>query len=299
MTITLGSGPAAVATGDLPDFQHFRGSFGGKDVIPLYRDSNNSPNIDPKLVAAINNMLGGSGKRLDDVSHESLFAYCFGVLAGTDYTTRFRAELETPGPRIPLTRDSKLFKQMADYGGQLLWLQTFGERFRTAERKTLKCDREIRWSRKPTRIPNDSRDFNYDAEMGVLTIADGKLTGVSKSAWDFEVSGMNVVKKWLGYRTAKGAGRAASSDNPLDKIRPTEWESEWSDELREIVHVLMETEKLRPKGIKLLEEIFEDELIAADELPQPLEELRKPPVRVIGEGLFDEDESDDVDDSIQ
>jgi len=61
----------------------------------------------------------------------------------------------------------------------------------------------------------------------------------------------------------------------------------------------METEKLRPKGIKLLEQILEDELIAANELPQPLEELRKPPARVIGEGLFDEDESDDVDDSIQ
>jgi len=296
MTITLGSGPAAVATGDLPDFQHFRGSFGGKDVIPLYRDSNNSPNTDPKLVAAINNMLGESGKRIDEAYHESLFAYCFGILAGTDYTTRFRAELETPGPRIPLTRDSKLFKQMADFGGQLLWLQTFGERFRTAERKGIKCDASIKWSRKPTRIPTDPRDFSYDAEIAVLNIADGKLTGVSKSAWDFEVSGMHVVKKWLGYRTAKGAGRAASSDNPLDKIRPTEWEPEWSDELREIVHVLTETEKLRPKGVKLLGQILEGELIAADELPHPPEELRKPPARVTGEGLFDEDDSDEVDD---
>ncbi len=107
---------------------------------------------------------------------------------------------------------------------------------------------------------------------------------------------MHVIQKWLGYRTAKGAGRAASSDNPLDKIRPTEWEPKWSDELREIVHVLTETEKLRPQGIKLLEQILEGELIRADELPQPPEELRKPPVRVTGEGLFDQDASDDVDD---
>jgi predicted helicase len=295
MTIPLGFGPAAVTTRDLPDFQHFRGSFGGKDVIPLYRDDKYEPNTDPKLIAAINGLLVESGKLPDEISHESLFAYCFGVLAGTDYTTRFRAELETPGPRIPLTHDSQLFRQMADFGSQLLWLQTFGERFRMAERKALKLDGKIKWSRKPTRIPDDSRDFSYDAEAEVLSIADGKLAGVSKSAWDFEVSGMHVIKKWLGYRTAKGAGRAASSDSPLDKIRPTEWEPEWSDELREIVHVLTETEKLRPKGVKLLEQIMEGELIKADELPQPPEELRKPPARVTGEGLFDEDESDAVD----
>jgi predicted helicase len=294
LTGKLGDGPAASATTFVPDYHYFNGR-GGKDVIPLYRDDKNSPNIDPELLIVINELLGNSGLPLGDVSHESLFAYCFGVLAGTDYTTRFRAELETPGPRIPLTNDSKLFKQMADFGSQLLWLQTFGERFRMAERKALKLDGKIKWSRKPTRIPNDSRDFSYDAEAEVLSIADGKLTGVSKSAWDFEVSGMHVIKKWLGYRTAKGAGRAASSDNPLDKIRPTEWEPEWSDELREIVHILTETEKLRPQGVKLLEQILEGELIRADELPQPPEELRKPPARVTGEGLFDEDESGDVD----
>jgi predicted helicase len=294
MSFALGNGPGATPSIVVPDYHYFNGR-GGKDVIPLYRDGKNSPNIDPKLLIAINELLSNSGLRLGDVSHESLFAYCFGVLAGTDYTTRFRAELETPGPRIPLTNDSKLFKQMADFGSQLLWLQTFGERFRMAERKALKLDGKIKWSRKPTRIPNDSRDFSYDAEAEVLSIADGKLTGVSKTAWDFEVSGMHVIKKWLGYRTAKGAGRAASSDNPLDKIRPTEWEPEWSDELREIVHVLTETEKLRPTGVKLLEQILEGELIKADELPQPPEELRKPPAHVAGEGLFDEDESGDVD----
>jgi predicted helicase len=291
-THQMKSGSGAFVSTYVPDMDCFRGSYGGKDVFPLYRDQQGGSSIDPELHAFLKRTLGGVGEKIDEVTPKSLFAYCFAVLAGTDYTTRFRAELETPGPRIPLTRDPKLFKQMAAFGGQLLWLQTFGERFRTAERKALKCDESIRWSRKPTRIPDDSRDFGHDAEMDVLTIADGKLTGVSKSVWDFEVSGMQVIKKWLGYRTAKGAGRAASSDNPLDKIRPTEWEPEWSDELREIVHVLTETEKLRPKGVKLLEQILEGELIKADELPQPPEELRKPPARVTGEGLFDDDESE-------
>ena len=121
-------------------------------------------------------------------------------------------------------------------------------------------------------------------------MADGKLAGVSPEVWSFEVSGMTVIKKWLGYRTAKGAGKAASSDSPLDKIRPTEWEPEWSDELREIVHVLTETERLRPKGVEILDRIMDGELISADELPEPPEALRKPPSANDVGGLLDEDE---------
>ena len=35
LTAVLGSGPAAVGTAELPDLDYFRGSFGGKAVIPL------------------------------------------------------------------------------------------------------------------------------------------------------------------------------------------------------------------------------------------------------------------------
>jgi hypothetical protein len=121
-------------------------------------------------------------------------------------------------------------------------------------------------------------------------VADGKLAGVSPEVWAFEVSGMTVIKKWLGYRTAKGAGKAASSDSPLDKIRPTEWEPEWSDELREIVHVLTETERLRPNGVEILDRIMAGELISADELPLPPDALRKPPSANDVGGLLEEDE---------
>lgn len=88
---------------------------------------------------------------------------------------------------------------------------------------------------------------------------------------------MRVIPKWLGYRTARGAGRAASRGSPLDRIRPTEWTDEWSHELRELVHVLTETLDLLPQGILLLDQIMEGPLISADELPEPPEELRKPP----------------------
>ncbi len=46
LTEKLGYGPAAVATALIPDLHHFRGSFGGAHVIPLWRDAAaTQPNI--------------------------------------------------------------------------------------------------------------------------------------------------------------------------------------------------------------------------------------------------------------
>ena len=39
LTEILGDGPAAVVTAYIPDLHHFRGSYGGKHVIPLWRDA--------------------------------------------------------------------------------------------------------------------------------------------------------------------------------------------------------------------------------------------------------------------
>src|SRR5207248_6678279 len=39
LTNVLGPGPAAIATAYVPDLDHFRGSFGARGVIPLWRDA--------------------------------------------------------------------------------------------------------------------------------------------------------------------------------------------------------------------------------------------------------------------
>lgn len=88
---------------------------------------------------------------------------------------------------------------------------------------------------------------------------------------------MDVIPKWLGYRMAKPAGRAASSDSPLDYIRPTTWAPEWSTELIEIVAAIRETLALMPDGVAILEQVLAGPLIAADELPPVPDALRQPP----------------------
>ncbi len=272
MTNKLGAGPAATVSIGVPDFHYFCGR-GGKDVIPLYRDASGTPNADPILLATLTGLHQATDTQAAPVTVERLFAYTFGVLAGTDYTERFRAALDTPGPRVPITSDSALFEQMVKHGRRLIWLQTFGDRFGTGALPTA----GIEWKSEPTRLPESRTDIKYDADSETLHIADGELTGLPEGVWTFAVSGMAIVSKWLGYRMAKPAGRAASSDSPLDHIRPTTWSTEWSTELVEIVAAIKETVAVIPDGVSLLGEIIDGPLIRANELPPAPPALQQPP----------------------
>lgn len=265
-TTRLGAGPAATLTTAVPD-KHFFCGRGGKDIAPLYRDGFGTPNIAPTTLRVLSERLGSK------VTAEQLFAYTFGILAGTDYTKRFHDALETPGPRVPLTSDPDLFARMTAHGKQLIWLQTFGERFGKGDLPIA----GIKWKCEPSRLPEGKADIKYDPATETLQVADGVLIGVPEAVWKFEVSGMDIIAKWLGYRMAKPAGRAASSDSPLDHMRPTSWSTEWSAELVEIVAAIKETLALVPAGVALLDEIVAGPLIAADELPAVPDALRQPP----------------------
>ncbi|MGH3115833.1 MAG: type ISP restriction/modification enzyme [Gaiellales bacterium] len=277
-TMSLGKGPAAVSTVLVPDLDHFRGSFGGKDVFPLYRDGNETPNIAEttlEILSAIHRKADSAG----DVVHvEHLFAYVYAILAGADYTTRFADSLATPGPRVPLTADPSLFGEVVAYGEELLWLHTFAERFRNETRgEHLPRDGSIEWASSVIRMPQAMSDISYNEKTSQLRVGDGVVSGVRPDVWAFEVSGMPVLRKWIGYRTKRGAGRAASSASPLDAIRPTEWLFEWSDELIDLLYVLTRTLDLQPVGVELLDRVVTGPQISANELPEVPSELRKPP----------------------
>jgi len=106
LTGVLGNGPAATIAALVPDLHHFRGSFGGKDVIPLWRNAaGTEANITDGLLDHLAQVYG------DSVSPEDFFAYCYAILAGPEYTHRFSEDLATSSPRIPITTDADLFRQ--------------------------------------------------------------------------------------------------------------------------------------------------------------------------------------------
>ncbi len=287
-TKVLGGGPAAVPSAYVPDLDYFNGR-GGKDIIPLYRDAKGTPNVDPRTLTLLTARQREIEPMAAEVTAEQLFAYTIGVLAGTDYTERFHAALDTPGPRVPLTADSVLFEQMTQHGARLIWMQTFGERFGEGQLPSS----GIWWTVEPSRLPEARADIKYDPASETLRVADGVLNGLPDPVWNFAVSGMNVIPKWLGYRMAKPPGKAASSKSPLDKIRPTTWSSEWSTELVEIVAAIKKTLEMVPDGVALLEQIIAGPLVTSEELPPVPAALRQPPNSKDSTGeatLFEEDE---------
>ena len=278
----LGDGPAATACSHLPDLHHFRGSYGAKEVFPLYRTADASQaNIAPDLLE----ILGKAYQR--DVTPENFVAYVYGTLAQPTFTARFKTELETRELRLPITKDAALFEKVRKAGAQLLWLHTYGERFVPVKQTRgrvppggAKCVKAIPGD--PDGYPGK---FAYNDATQALLIGEGEFSPVAPEVYEFEVSGLKVLQSWLKYRMKNGAGRKSS---PLDDIRPKRWTSQFTTELLELLWVLEATVKSYPQQERLLEAIVSGDCFRADELPRVPEVMRKPPkTQTINSSLFD------------
>ncbi len=266
LTNVLGEGPAAVATSLIPDLDHFRGSFGAKNVIPLWRDAAASiANVTEGVLDVLAKAYGFL------VQPEDLFAYAYAVLAVPDYVRRFWDELTIPVPRLPITRDKDLFQKAVAQGRKLLWLHTYGERFVPPEQSPGRIPpgkaRCVKGT--PTAPQAYPEEYRYNAANQTLYVGKGEFSPVPPDVWEFSVSGLQVLKSWLGYRMKKRAGRKSS---PLDNIRPASWH--FDDELLDLIWVLEHTVAQFPQLSLLLENIVQEPLFAATDFPSPADAAR-------------------------
>jgi hypothetical protein len=267
---TLGAGPACAVTQLLPDMHYFNGR-GAKDVVPLWRDAACAqPNIPDGLLDALEQRVGSP------VTPEDLFGYCYAVLAAPSYTSRFAQELETPGPRVPLTLDSELFQRAAELGANLIWLHTYAERFVPPGMRAGRIPKGA--ATYVTPIPQTTAGYpehhSYDPEKQELHVGDGVFAPVAPCVRGYSVSGLDVIGSWLDYRMKKGAGRRSSD---LDKIRPEIWPEAFTQELLELVWVIEQTVALGPDLDATLDTIVAGPTIPATMLPQPTDAERKAP----------------------
>ena len=276
----LSNGPALVAAAAIPDLHHFRGSLGGRGVIPLYRDAAaTEPNVTAGLLERLGNEYGATPSEVD------LAAYLYAVLGGQSYTQRFWNELETPGPRVPLTKDRGTFSEAVAHGRRLIWLHTYAHRLqgdgRGAEVPSGNAKSSKGVSTDPARYPEV---YEYDHASRELRVGDGRFGPVEPDVWEFEVSGLKVVQSWLGYRMRNRAGKKSSA---LDDIRPERWTPRMTDDLLELLWVLEATLKMEPELSMTLDKIVAGACFKASELPTPSVSERKPPSeKLTGGGLL-------------
>ncbi|MCY3924345.1 MAG: N-6 DNA methylase [bacterium] len=260
----LGQGPALTVTPYVPDLDHFRGSYGAKNVMPLYRDrSGRAPNIAEGLLAAVGDRLSA------EVSPEDLLAYVHALAGTAAFTERFEDELsEAAGPiHLPITADPDLLRRAVELGRDLLWWHTWGERFAPPGQTRLPPGR----AQQTTPVEGMPEKYGYDPDTETLTVGTGTFGPVSAEVWNFEVSGLKVVNSWLGYRMKTRKGRKSS---PLDDIRPTRWRE--TDELLRLLAILEHTIEVTAGAAALLDEILANPLIPAADLPQPTPDQRRP-----------------------
>ena len=270
LTEIFGEGPAAVATALIPDLHHFRGSFGGAHVIPLYRDpAATEANVTGGVLALL------SSTYQKHLSPEALFSFAYAVLATPRYVTGFWEELRTPGPRLPIPKDANLFARLAAAGRELIWLHTYGERFVPDGCKAgrIPAGQAQCMAGTATTTEGYPEKFQYDPQKKELRIGTtGLFSGVRSEVWEFSVSGLQVVDSWLGYRMKKRSGKKSS---PLDEIRPASWQ--FDEELLQLLWVLDATVDRLSKLAGLFEELLKTELFLAAEFPTPTEAERQGP----------------------
>jgi hypothetical protein len=95
--------------------------------------------------------------------------------------------------------------------------------------------------------------MEFDEEAGVLRIGTGSWGPVSRNMYDYEVGGRAVINSWFNYRRANPTGRVTS---PLDEILPTTWQSEWTNELTDLLSAIRRLTRLDEAQATLLRDVL-------------------------------------------
>lgn len=266
------NGPALTFTAHVPDLDHYKGSFGGR-VFPLWRDDKaQQANLPPSLLSHLRE------KFAVGVTADDLMAYIAAVAAHPAYTEKFQEDLSTPGLRIPLTADARLFVEAVEVGRGVLWLHTFGERMadqksgrpsgppRLPQGKAPTIPKDGAISDDPKQMPNH---IDYDAGKQRLLVGHGFIDRVPQAVWNYEVSGKQVLLQWFSYRK-QDRERPIIGDrrppSPLGDIQPDHWLPEYTTELLNVLNVLGLLVELEPEQADLLERICAGPLISEADL---------------------------------
>ncbi|WP_336028817.1 type ISP restriction/modification enzyme [Geodermatophilus sp. FMUSA9-8] len=276
-------GPALTFTAHTPDNDHYKGSAGGR-VLPLYASSGTDrPNVAPGLLELLGESLGAP------VAPEDLVAYVAAVTAHPAFTARFAEDLRTPGIRVPLTADSEVWSTAVAIGRRVLWLHTRGERMADASAGRPagppRNPDEVARPKVLVAIPDTSEgmpdDISYDPVTRVLCIGAGRIGPVAPAVWEYQVSGMHVLRKWFGYRRATRP-KTRGEQSALDDLRPTSWPAAYTTDLLQLLEVLTLVTGMEPEQAQVLDLVMAGPrisvatLTAAGVLPVPVERRTLP-----------------------
>ncbi len=251
----IGLGPAISIASFIPNMDHFKGNSGGR-VLPIFRDGKNLKwNLLPGFLSMLH-------ERIDHSINEATFlSYVVGLTAFPAFSLKFTEDLREGGVRIPVTLQNDLLIEIADLGSTAIELFTYCEK--TLNRENVQST--IRSKVGPHLVGDRMTPKNmpesvfYDAESKTIHLGELVFGGVSEDVWNYQVSGMQVIKKWVGYRKAKPSTKWSS---PLNEIVSESWPKAWTEELLDLLHVIFQLRGLESRHEDLLAKVLAGPLLS-------------------------------------
>lgn len=190
-----GAGPAVWCHGLKPDQHGFRGSYGGW-VFPLRNQAAEGTGyyLNGTLVPGLSAAYG------TQIEPQDIFDAVLALLSATSYTTRFAFDLEDDFPHVPFPADVEVFREAARIGARLRSLQTFAELPRPEFRRARLVGEA---SGPELDVPTPQRAFVDQGVTGSIALRSDqslRIAHVSARAWQFSVSGYQVLYRWLRAR---------------------------------------------------------------------------------------------------
>lgn len=132
-------------------------------------------------------------------SPEQIFYYIYAVLYSNIYREKYAEFLKIDFPRIPFTKDYKLFAKMPEYGKKLVDLHLL---------KSEELDKPV--AKFQGTGENMVEKLRYDEkENRVYFNQNQYFEGIKKEVWEYQIGGYQVCDKWLKDRK----GRRLSLDD--------------------------------------------------------------------------------------
>ncbi len=173
----------------------------------LALSSGTTPNLNQAVLAGLAKTLGlrlNNGTRQlgkdDELSALRLFNFSYAILHCPTYRERYFEFLRSDFPRIPLTGDLELFRELSRLGGELTALHLL------ESPKLVKPITEfIGKSKEVTKIGwhDDTVWINASGTRGNSVAGTSGFRGVPEAVWNFHIGGYQVCQKWLKDRKGR------------------------------------------------------------------------------------------------
>jgi hypothetical protein len=151
------------------------------------RQNEKVPNLSPKLMQKSNETYKTA------VTPEKVFYYIYAVLYSNIYREKYAEFLKIDFPRVPFTSSYAIFKEMAQYGKELVNLHL------------LNSDKlNIPIAKFQGKGNGLVEKIKYDeSESRVYINKDNYFENVPKEVWEYQIGGYQVCAKWLKSRKGR------------------------------------------------------------------------------------------------